>query len=151
MEATAAMLPAGLVRMAGAESGSLTGAGGFAVGCMVANDLEKDLFEGGLAIGGDEFLDGAFGLQLALAEDRHPVADRLHLAELVRAKEDRFALALQSLDDLPHLHPPERVQAAGGLVEDEQVRIVDQGLGQADALLHALGVGLELAFARVLQ
>ena len=31
------------------------------------------------------------------------------------------------------------VQAGGRLVEDNQFGIVDQGLGQADAALHALG------------
>jgi len=34
----------------------------------------------------------------------------------------------------------DRVQACGRLVENEQVRVVDQRLGQADAALHALGV-----------
>ena len=54
---------------------------------------------------------------------------------------------LQPLDDLAHLHAAQRVQAAGRLVEDQQVRVVDQGLGQSHPLLHALGIGLDGALA----
>ena len=66
-------------------------------------------------------------------------------------EEDGFALVLEALDDLADLHAAERIEAAGGLVEDQQVGIVDQRLGQADALLHALGVGLDGALAGVFQ
>ena len=62
-------------------------------------------------------------------------------------KEDSLALVLEPLNDLAHFHAAERVQAAGRLVEDEQVRFVDQGLGQPHPLLHAFGIGLDGALA----
>ena len=55
------------------------------------------------------------------------------------------------LDDFAHFHAAERIQAAGRLVEDQQVGIVDQRLGQADALLHAFGIGFDRALAGVFQ
>ena len=39
----------------------------------------------------------------------------------------------------------DRVEAGGRLVEQDQLGVVDQGLGQADPALHALGVFAELA------
>ena len=46
-----------------------------------------------------------------------------------------------------HLARVDRVQAAGRLVQEDQFRVVDQGLGQADQAGHALGVFLQLAAA----
>src|SRR5262249_44637983 len=48
----------------------------------------------------------------------------------------------------PELSARERVDAGGGLIEDEQVRIVDQRAAQAELLLHAAG---ELASRPVLE
>jgi len=50
-----------------------------------------------------------------------------------------------------HLHPANRVEAARGFVEDQQVGIVDERLGQADPLLHALGIGPDGPPARRFQ
>jgi hypothetical protein len=46
---------------------------------------------------------------------------------------------------------PRGVQAAGRLVEDEEVGVVEERLSQTGALLHALGVSLDLALPRVVQ
>ena len=80
-------------------------------------------------------------------DDGHPVADGFHFAELVRRKENGFALVFQALDDLADFHAAERVEAAGGFVQNQQIGIVDERLCQADALLHAFGIGFNRAFA----
>ena len=82
-------------------------------------------------------------LQLALVEDGDAVADVLHVLQAVAAHEDRLALLAQLDDQVLHPARAERVEAGGRLVEDDQLRVVDERLGQADALPHALGVFLE--------
>ena len=46
-------------------------------------------------------------------------------------------LGADVVDERPELPPRERIDAGGGLVEDEQVRVVDQRAAQPDLLLHA--------------
>ena len=91
--------------------------------------------------------DAADGLEFALMDDGHAVANRLDFAEFVRGKENGFALVLQPLDDFADFHAAQGIKAAGGFVEDEQIGIVDQRLGEADALLHAFGIGFDRTFA----
>ena len=55
------------------------------------------------------------------------------------------------MNDLTNFHSAQGIEAAGGFIQDQQVRIIDQSLGQAHALLHAFRIGLDGAFARVLQ
>ena len=100
---------------------------------------------------GGDIGDGADGFEFALVHDGHAVAYGLNLAEFVRGEEDRFALVLEALDDFADFHAAQRVEAARRLVEDEQIGIVDEGLGEADPLLHALRIGFDRAFARVFQ
>ena len=73
----------------------------------------------------------------ALVDDDDALAGLRHLGEDVRAEDDRV-VAGQLLDELARLDDLLRVEAGGRFVEDEHVGIVDQGLGQADALPVAL-------------
>ena len=43
------------------------------------------------------------------------------------------------------------IDAGGGFVEHEQARVVDEGLGQADALEHALGISCQAAVGGFFQ
>ncbi len=52
-------------------------------------------------------------------------------------EEDRLAHLLKFAQQLTHLDPRPRVEAAGRLVEDEHLGIVGQRARQAEALLHA--------------
>ena len=64
------------------------------------------------------------------------VADLLDLAQQVRADDDRHAeLGAGPTDQVEHLVAPCRVQAIRGLVEQEELRVVHQGLGELDPLL----------------
>ena len=78
-------------------------------------------------------------------EDGDPVADVLHVGQQVAGQDDRLALLAELADQLLDLGGADRVEARGRLVEQDQLGVVDQGLGQADPPLHALGVLAELA------
>ena len=47
------------------------------------------------------------------------------------------ALAADAVDQVPELGARQRVYAGGGLVENEQIRVVDQCAAQGQLLLHA--------------
>src|SRR5690606_31549265 len=75
---------------------------------------------------------------LAPREDAHVVADPLGLLDHVRAEDDRALLALQIQDDLLEQLLVDHVQAAEGLVEDHDVRLVQHGRDELDFLLVPL-------------
>ena len=83
--------------------------------------------------------------QPAVADDRDPIAGPLHLGQDVAREEDRAALVLgladQGIERLLH----ERVEAGGRLIEDQQLRPMLERDDEADLLLVALRVLLELA------
>ncbi len=76
-------------------------------------------------------------------KDRDAVADILDIVEPVAAHQYGLALFPQTEDQV--FHPPraQRVQARRRFVQDHELRIVDQGLRQPDALAHPLGVFLQ--------
>ena len=78
------------------------------------------------------------GDDLALADDDDLLADLLHFRQDVRAENDRV-VARQALDQRPGLDDLLRVQAGGGLVQNQDVGIVDDRLRQSDALPVAFG------------
>ncbi len=86
---------------------------------------------------------------------RSMIADAgAHLAELredVAADQDRLAHGAQLAQDLAHLDPRPRIEARRGLVEDEQGRVVDEGVGQAQPLPHAARHRLDVSVALVGQ
>ena len=55
----------------------------------------------------------------------------------VAADEDRLAEGPQLAQQLSELEPRARVEARGRLVEDQHLRVVDQGMREAQPLLHA--------------
>ena len=75
--------------------------------------------------------------QPAAADDPDPVADPLHLVELVRGEEDGAAAVAFLGDEGEELLLHQRVEAAGRLVEDQQLGPVEGGEDQADLLAVA--------------
>ena len=77
--------------------------------------------------------------------DPEPVAELGGLAQVVGGEEDGQPLALHQLLAHQALDAARRqgVQAAGGLVQKEQARAVEQGAGDGEALAHPGGEGLE--------
>ena len=85
------------------------------------------------------------GPQEPPAVDRHEVvADLLDLAEEVARQDDRDPeLGPGPPDEAEHLVATGRVQAVRRLVEEEEPRVVDDRLGQLDALAHPGGVAAD--------
>ena len=88
---------------------------------------------------------------LAVRHDRHLVAEALGLLDVVRAHQDRDALAAQAVDERPQLLADLRVEADGRLVEQEQARLVQQRAGDEQPAPHAAAQLVDLALAAVLQ
>ncbi len=55
-------------------------------------------------------------------------------------EEDGLAAAAKFDDEVFDLPGADGIEAGGGLVEDEEVGVVDEGLGEPEASLHALGI-----------
>ena len=95
---------------------------------------------------------GAGAQQLAAVDDDDVVAGALQLAEQVRGDQDRDAeVGVDAADQAEHLVAADRVEAVGRLVQEDQLRVVDQGLGELDALLHAGRVAADGAVALLVQ
>ena len=65
------------------------------------------------------------------------IAHVLHVVEQVRGHQHGDAEGPEAADEGEHLLPPERVETRRGLVEQHELRIADQGLGQLRPLAHA--------------
>ncbi len=79
-----------------------------------------------------------------LVEDGDGVADALDIAEDVRRHEDSRS-ATHSRDDVQNLVPPRRIERAGRLIQKEDLRAVDERLGQPKPLAHPAGVAADAA------
>src|SRR5579871_2085747 len=138
--------------------------GGEAEGIVVAgqhtgNDL-LDLAQGSIGerrplhhdfgvVAGDQVLDQADGQQFAPVDDGDAGADQFDIRELVGGEEDGLALFLQAGDDIAQFGVGDGIEAARRLIEEEQLGIVDQRLGDAGALAHTLGVAPDIALPGV--
>ena len=58
--------------------------------------------------------------QVPVVDDGEPVAELVGLLHVVRGEEDGLALAVQLAEDLPQREAALRVEAGGGLVEEER-------------------------------
>src|SRR5439155_22313441 len=67
------------------------------------------------------------------------------------AEEDRGAALVTVAQQVLHLAVRERVEAARGLVEHEDLGVAQQGLREADALQHAAAVLAHALVARLLE
>ena len=75
-----------------------------------------------------------------------PAGQPVGFLQVVRGEQDGEALASGQPGDLrPHRGPGFRVQAGGGLVEEQHLRPVDQPHGHVEPAPHATGVGADHA------
>ena len=80
------------------------------------------------------------------------IADPLDLAQQVRGEDDGDPeLGAGAPDEVQHLVAAGRVEPVGGLVEEQQPRVVDERLGELDALLHAGRVAADGPVALLVQ
>ena len=78
---------------------------------------------------------GELGDEPALAHDEDPVGDAQHLGQLGRDHQDRDPLAGQLVEQPVHLRLRADVDAARGLVDEQQRRTAAEPLGEHDLLL----------------
>jgi hypothetical protein len=87
----------------------------------------------------DQFIDSAARDETPLHDNADPITDHLHIVQNVRAEKDRFPAIAQTQNQIADLLASDRIQSGHRLIEDNQFRIVDQRLRQADTLQHAFG------------
>src|SRR5207244_921551 len=82
---------------------------------------------------------GADGDDAAFVDDGDAVAQLFCFFNVVRGDEDGSLLASQTGHQLVDLEARLRIEAGGRLVEEKQLRIVDQSKRQGEALFLAAG------------
>ena len=86
-----------------------------------------------------------------MVDDRDARAELLELGEDVAADEDRLAERPQLAEELAQLDAGPRVETGGRLVEEQHLRVVDERVGEAEALLHAARQALDVGVALVAE
>ena len=92
---------------------------------------------------GARLVDAAVERDLALGDDRDPLAQPLGVGDDVGRENDRRAGPRLAADQLLEPRLVDRVEPGEGLVEDDQPRLVDDRAEQLDGLRHALGQGAD--------
>ena len=64
-------------------------------------------------------------------------------------KEDGAVPVAEAADEFADFKHTLRVEAVGGFVEDDEVGVAEEGVGEAEALLHAHRIGVELGAGAV--
>src|SRR5262249_46948396 len=96
-------------------------------------DIEIEVTAENLAA---QLVDTAEQHDVAVAEQRDPVANALHAVEQMRRQQYRDVAVLQVADDFQKLDGRLRIETRGRLVEDRDLRILQQYLGDAKTLSH---------------
>lgn len=78
------------------------------------------------------------------AHDGDVVADLLDFAHVMAAQQYGQAAGGKAFDQGPHVADAGRVEPVGGLVEDEELRVANEGCGDTETLSHAEGVSAHL-------
>src|SRR4051812_18378614 len=81
----------------------------------------------------------ALGRQSTLCEYQYPRAEPLDLVEHMARHDDGAVGGAEMLEQFDQVDALPRIEAGERLVEDEDLGIVDDRLGDLDALAHALG------------
>jgi hypothetical protein len=84
--------------------------------------------------------------EAATSDDHHVVDGRLDLGEHVAGHEHGAALPGQVAKQVAEPHDALRVEAVGGLVEDQDARVTQQRSGESEPLPHAEGEAADVAF-----
>src|SRR5699024_5877869 len=84
--------------------------------------------------GGLEVVGGVGGDDAPAVDDDDPIAERVGLIKVVGGQEHGgTAFFAQCADVVPQVHPRLGVQTGGGLVQEHQVRVVDEAHGDVQA------------------
>ena len=81
-----------------------------------------------------DFADVSLGDESAAMQQDDVWRERLDLVEDVAGDDDAAAGSFEAADRIEHVSPRDGIGAGEGLVEKEDLRLVDEGLGQLGAL-----------------
>jgi len=87
-------------------------------------EVESDVAAGNAAL---QLCGGSFGDDPALVEHRDPVGQLVCLVEVLGGEQDGDPRRSKLTNDLPHGAAAARVQAGGGLVEENHPRLIHSG------------------------
>src|SRR5712692_7670624 len=113
-----------------------------------SDDFDKDLFEIVFGIFIPKLRQGAFGKKLPVMDDADEVAELFDFAHDVGGEDDGFAAVAAFANESGDGAGGHDIEAVGGLVEDHDRGIVNEGAGDGSFLLHAGG---ELVAAAVAE
>ena len=83
------------------------------------------------------------GDDAAAVEHRDAVRELVRLVEVLRGEQHGRAVRDEAAHDVPHGVAAARVEARGGLVEEDHARCRDEGHREVEPALHPAGVGGE--------
>ena len=95
-------------------------------------------FEGAAAGVGEEIVEAALRLHLATVDHHDFRAGVLDIGEQVRGHQHGLAAAAEVDDEVFDFAAAERVEPGGGFIEDDEFRVIEEGLGEAHAAGHAV-------------
>ncbi len=101
-------------------------------GVRGGDQVEERLLDGGGAAAAAEFAGGVVGEELACAHEEEAVAALGLVHDVGGDEEGGAAVGGDAVEEVPQVAAEDRVEADGGLVEDEQVRGAEQGDGQGE-------------------
>ena len=113
------------------------------------SSVRRRMLRGRSAIRSRMAVGGAAGHQVAVHQHQHPRRHALHLVQHVRGDQHRAALLAEAHDQVDDVAPLGGVEAVERLVEQQQLRVVGEGLGQLHALAHAVREAPQLAVGGV--
>src|SRR6185503_15092485 len=99
-----------------------------------------------LDVPGDQLLGRALSDDAPVIHDGEPVREALRLVHEMRGEKDGLALAKQAAQPRPDEMPRLGVEPGGGLVEEDQFRVVDEGAGEREPSFHSTGQRLDSRF-----
>ena len=85
----------------------------------------------------DEILESAFANDASLVYDHDLVTDHAHFGQNMRAEDNRVVLG-ERRDQLSDLYNLLRVKTTGGLIENDDIRLVNDRLGKTNSLAISL-------------
>src|SRR5216684_10802 len=112
------------------------------------DDFDEDFLEVLLGIFFAQLGEGAFGQELAVVNDADDVAELFDFAHDVGGEDDGFAAVAAFANESGDGAGGHDIEAVGGLVEDHDRGLVNEGAGDGGFLLHAGG---ELVAAAVAE
>src|SRR5262249_47821850 len=106
-------------------------------GIPVGAVRQMDLDDLAADVARDQLVRGALRHDAAAVHDDEAIAELRRLLHVMRGEQDGGAATLERADALPHEPPRLRVEAGGGLVEDDELVLVEQRALEHQPAAHA--------------